>query len=218
MAAPDLPVLIAGDVHGDLPRLFRTLKRYPAADWRTIFLGDLVDYGAFGVGALRYARDRPNTEVLLGNHEVAMLWTLRDPTRVGWWIGIGGQLHDLEELRKDEPLQAWLRDRPAVLKLDDGTLLQHCGNDAYLELGSAPAEVNAHINQLLRAGAEDRLWGLLSGANVFEEQRTRLDQYLERMQARRAIFGHKPHRGAKPAIFHGGAAINFEKNVEPLTD
>ena len=69
MPAGGLPVLIVGDVHGDIERLFTALKPYPAAEWRTIFLGDLVDYGMFGVGALRYARDRPNSDVLLGNHK-----------------------------------------------------------------------------------------------------------------------------------------------------
>src|SRR5258708_8981152 len=75
----NLPILIVGDVHGDLERLFQALKPYPATGWRTIFLGDLVDYGPFRVGALRYARDRPHSTVLLANHEVAMLWALRDP-------------------------------------------------------------------------------------------------------------------------------------------
>src|SRR5205809_7282202 len=59
MAADDLPVLIVGDVHGDIERLFQALKPYPADEWHTIFLGDLVDYGMFGVGALRFAHDRP---------------------------------------------------------------------------------------------------------------------------------------------------------------
>src|SRR5213078_3315625 len=58
MAADDLPVLIVGDVHGDIERLFQALKPYPADEWHTIFLGDLVDYGMFGVGALRFAHDR----------------------------------------------------------------------------------------------------------------------------------------------------------------
>jgi len=85
-AAGDPPVLIVGDVHGDLERLFEALKPYPADAWRTVFVGDLVDYGLFGVGTLRFARDRPNTTVLLGNHEVAMMWALRDPERIGWCI------------------------------------------------------------------------------------------------------------------------------------
>src|SRR5438270_10932978 len=38
LAAHDLPVLIVGDVHGDLERLFAALKPYPADEWPTIFL------------------------------------------------------------------------------------------------------------------------------------------------------------------------------------
>src|SRR6266852_2530174 len=100
-APENLPVLIVGDVHGDLERLFQALRSYPADQWHTVFVGDLVDYGMFGVGALRYARDRANTTVLMGNHEVAMLWALRDPARIGFWMSIGGQEHDLAELTRD---------------------------------------------------------------------------------------------------------------------
>lgn len=206
----DLPLLIVGDVHGDIERLFAALKPYPADEWQTIFLGDLVDYGAFGVGCLRYARDRQNSQVILGNHEVAMLWALRDPERIGFWISIGGQRHDLDELRKDDALQDWMSERPALLKLADQTLIQHCGNDAYLELGSSPAEINDRVRELLRNSGERTLWDLLSSPNVFETQAARLDQYLERTQSRRVVFGHKPHRGSKPIIYHGGKAINFD--------
>ncbi|HEX9364335.1 MAG TPA: metallophosphoesterase [Candidatus Dormibacteraeota bacterium] len=218
MAADDLPVLIVGDVHGDLEWLFKALKPYPAGLWHTIFLGDLVDYGMFGVGALRYARDRPNSEALLGNHEVAMLWALRDPTRVGWWIAVGGQLHDLEELRQDEPLQRWMRERPALMKLPDGTLVQHCGNDSYLGLRDEPDDVNRVVAEQLKSGSERRLWDFLSSPNVFETQSTRLVRYLDRMGARRVAFGHKPHRGKKPLAFDGGKALNFEGAVAPLPD
>ena len=121
MAAADLPVLIVGDVHGDFERLAAALEPYPADRWRTIFLGDMVDYGMFGVGCLRFARDRKNSEVLMGNHEVAMLGALHDPSRVGFYISIGGQQHDLDELRKDEALQSWMKARPLLLKLGDGT-------------------------------------------------------------------------------------------------
>lgn len=215
MAADDLPVLIAGDVHGDLERLFTALKPYPADKWHTVFLGDLVDYGMFGVGALRYARDRLNTDVILGNHEIAMLWALRDPTRVGFWISIGGQMHDIEELRKDESLQQWIATRPLLLKLDDQTLVQHAGNDAYLDLlegdESDPIRtINERAHDLLRQGGEARLWELLSSPNVFETQLPRVERWLELTQSRRVVFGHKPHRSAKPVTYHGGKAINFD--------
>src|ERR1700674_794897 len=218
MPAPserDLPVLIVGDVHGDLERLFQALKPYPASEWRTIFLGDLVDNGPFGVGALRYARDRANSVVLLGNHEVAMLWALRDPTRIGFWIGIGGQEHDLKELTKDVALQHWMRDRPALLRLSDRTLVQHCGTDSYALLldkdATAPvASINARVHQLLLDGGEAQLWDLLSGKNIFPAQPERLDRWLELTSSRRVVFGHTPHRGSRPEVHHGGKAINFD--------
>ena len=215
MAAGNLPVLIVGDVHGDLERLFAALKPYPADRWRTIFLGDLVDYGDFGVGCMRFARDRKNTEVLLGNHEVAMLSALNDPSRVGFYISIGGHSHDLEELRKDESLQDWMTARPLMLKLDDGTLVQHCGNDDYrLLLGEDRSDViatiNTHGHLVLEAGDAHLLWDVMSGKGVFASQPERLDRWLELTGSRRVVFGHTPHHGAKPALYHGGKAINYD--------
>jgi Calcineurin-like phosphoesterase len=211
----DLPILIVGDVHGDLERLFQALKPYPAGDWRTIFLGDLVDYGPFGVGALRYARDRANSTVLLGNHEVAMLWALRDPARIGFWMSIGGQRHDLDELAKDAPLQQWLRERPALVRLPDGTLVQHCGSDSYanlLEKGDADpvAAVNARVRELLVTDGEADLWELLSGKNIFAGQPLRLERWLEVTGSRRVVFGHNPHGSSRPEVQHDGKAINFD--------
>ncbi|HKV87670.1 MAG TPA: metallophosphoesterase [Candidatus Dormibacteraeota bacterium] len=215
MGENHLPVLIAGDVHGDLERLFAALEPYPATDWRTVFLGDLVDYGMFGVGALRYARDRANTEVLLGNHEVAMLWALRDPARMGFWMSVGGQAHDLDELRKDEPLQRWMRSRPALMRLPDGALLQHCGNDDLLELVDIAepdmvAAINERVHELLHGGGESTLWNVLSGRNVFAAQAERLDRWLELTGARRTVFGHTPHRSPRPERYHDGRAINYD--------
>jgi hypothetical protein len=210
-----LPVLIVGDVHGDLERLFEALKPYPAAEWHTIFLGDLVDYGLFGVGALRYARDRPNSTVLLGNHEVAMLWALREPVRIGWWIGIGGQQHDLDELARDAALQSWLLARPAMLRLPDGTLVQHCGSDSYAKLVTREepdvvTAVNQRVSDLLMDGGESTLWDELSGRNIFHTQPERLERWLELTGSRRVVFGHNPHRGSRPQSYHGGRAINFD--------
>lgn len=215
MAAPHLPVLIVGDVHGDFERLFAALKPYPADRWRTIFLGDMVDYGMFGVGCLRFARDRKNSEVLMGNHEVAMLGALRDPSRVGFYISIGGQQHDLDELRRDEALQAWMKARPLLLKLDDGTLVQHCGNDDYrLLLGddrSDPVEtINTHGRLVLEAGDDHLLWNVMSGKGVFATQPDRLERWLELTGSRRVVFGHTPHHEPRPARYHGGKAINFD--------
>jgi hypothetical protein len=210
-----LPVLVVGDVHGDLQRLFTALRPYPAAEWRTVFLGDLVDGGPFGVGALRYARDRPNSTVLLGNHEVAMLWALRDPERLPFWLGIGGQPHDLQELASDRDLVAWMRALPVLLELEDGTLLQHAGSDLYLTLvePDEPEVVDAANSMsrlLLREGREDLLWEVLSGSDAFRRSRSRLDAWLARVGARRLVHGHLPHRRGEPDVYQNGLAICFD--------
>ena len=217
--AAGLPVLIVGDVHGDLERLFAALKPYPSEEWHTIFLGDLVDYGEFGVGCLRFARDRKNSEVLLGNHEVAMLAALREPARVGFYISIGGQQHDLDELRKDESLQEWMTAMPLMLKLEDGTLVQHCGHDGYRLLldeersedgSDVVAAINLNGRLVLESGDAHLLWDVMSAKGVFASQPDRLDRWLELTGSRRVVFGHTPHHEPKPARYHDGRAINYD--------
>src|SRR6266851_1939638 len=215
MASENLPVLIVGDVHGDLERLFQALRPYPADQWHTVFVGDLVDYGMFGVGALRYARDRANTTVLIGNHEVAMLWALRDPARVGFWMSIGGQPHDLDELARDAPLQAWMRERPALVRLADATLVQHCGHDGYMEWADRHSTglvetINARARALFMGKGEQEMWDVLSAKNIFDKQPQRLQEWLEATKSRRVVFGHTPHNERTPAIYHGGKAINVD--------
>jgi hypothetical protein len=214
-----LPVLIVGDVHGDLERLFSGLRPYAPDGWRTIFLGDLVDGGPFGVGALRYARDRPNSTVLLGNHEVLMLGALRDREsrgdRLRSWIGAGGQPHDLEELAGDAPLQEWLRKRPAMMMLEDRTLAQHCDSDSLGRLVPADAAdqvdaINREVTRLLDLGETALLQELMTPRGVFRKQPHRLDQWLQRMGARRVVHGHTPHRNKEPDVYAGGRAICFD--------
>jgi hypothetical protein len=211
-----LPVLIVGDVHGDLERLFQALEPYPADRWRTVFLGDLVDGGAFGVGALRYARDRPNSTLIVGNHEALMLAALNDADQRLRWLGVGGQQHDLDELRKDGGLQEWLKTRPALLKLEDGTLVQHADSDGYRALLPPPQDqpdpisvINEQTEWVLRH-EPDFFWDVTSPYGLFEKQPLRLEHWLERTQSRRVVHGHTPHRNQAPKSYHQGRAINFD--------
>jgi len=208
-------VVVVGDVHGDIERLFKALAPYEPEAWHTVFLGDLVDGGPFGVGALRYARDRPNTTVLLGNDEVAMLWALRDRSHLSSWMGLGGEMHDLRELEKDSDLEAWLRSRPLLLKLEDGTLLQHSDNDLYKKLVSAGERdvveaVNAEGRRLLEGGQELVLWDVLTPGLVFRTSRRRLEEWLELTGSRRLVHGHKPHGRQRPDTYQYGLVVNFD--------
>ncbi|MGH7904330.1 MAG: metallophosphoesterase [Candidatus Dormibacteraceae bacterium] len=214
-ASGDLPVVVVGDVHGDLEHLFSALRPYPADQWHTLFLGDLVDGGPFGVGALRYARDRLNSTVLVGNHEVAMLWALRDRTRIGYWVSIGGQIHDLDELRRDPDLAAWMRRLPALARLEDGSVAQHSDNDGYARLIDAGAEdvlgdVNREVGRLLESGGEETLWSLMTPRHVFRQNPLRLDSWLVRTGSFRVVHGHTPHRLSRPEVYQRGRAVNFD--------
>jgi hypothetical protein len=186
-----------------------------------VFLGDLVDGGPFGVGALRYARDRPNTTLLLGNHEVLMLAALADRAERGpgfvSWSGAGGQAHDLDELAKDENLQRWLEERAALLRLPDGTLAQHCDSDGLGRLADpehtgedAIERVNLAVTVHLRAGGHRSLLDLMTPRGVFRRQPMRLESWLERTGAARVVHGHTPHRESRPDVYAGGRAVNFD--------
>jgi hypothetical protein len=50
----------------------------------------------------------------------------------------------------------------------------------------------------------------MSGPNVFETQVMRLDRWLEITDSRRVVFGHMPHGGSAPRLYHEGRAINFD--------
>jgi hypothetical protein len=213
-----LPILIVGDVHGDLERLFTAIRPYPPDHWRTIFLGDLVDGGPFGVGALRYAHDRPNSRLVLGNHEVLMLAALEDREERGpnfrSWVETGGQLHDLDELARDEPLQGWLRELPLLRWLEDRTLVQHCDSDAIDRLVPNSADpvtaINDEARRMLAARDHRLLIDLLSQRRVFRDQPLRLDSWLRRTGARRIVHGHTPHGRSQPDVYAGGRAISFD--------
>ena len=213
-----MDVLIVGDVHGDLERLFQALKPYPPTEHHTVFLGDLVDGGAFGVGALRYARDRPNSDLILGNHEVSMLWALHDRSHLPFWMGIGGQPHDLAELEKDEELQRWLEHRPLLLKLADGTLCQHTDTDLYNRLWEhrdepAVEAINDQARQLIASRDFAPLWDILSAGKVFRASEQRLEAWLRETGSTRIVHGHVPHNRSRPDIYAHGRAIAYDGSL-----
>jgi hypothetical protein len=210
-----LPVLVVGDVHGDLERLFQALHPYPPERWLTVFLGDLVDGGDFGIGALRYARDRPNTALILGNHEVLMMWALHERRLLSLWASVGGKPHELAELAKDEGLQEWLRTRPLLVRLADGTLVQHSDSDLYGRLAPHDAtdqlaEINSAGARLLLENDYGALWDVLAPGGLFRSNRARLEQWLRRLGARRLVHGHVPHGQNAPDTYQEGLAICFD--------
>jgi hypothetical protein len=108
-----------------------------------------------------------------------------------------------------------MRTRPALVRLPDRTLVQHCGHDGYGLLIEAndpnPVDaINERVCELLIHEGESMLWDVMSARNIFPVSPERLDRWLEVTGSRRVVFGHTPHGGRTPQSYYGGKAINFD--------
>ncbi len=224
------PVLVVGDVQGDVERLRDALAPFPEDEVRTVFLGDFVQGGepgaAGGVAAARLARERRNSTSVLGNHDVLLLCVLEEQrggtpdfyrrrhgegARVAdIWRNRRGDWADLRELENDPELEAWLRGLPLLHKLPDGTLVQHCDDDRHAELGSSVEEVNGAAGSLLsRPGGVWEVFPFTVGRHAFESA-DRLERHLRHFGATRVVHGHTPHGSARPQVSHQGRVWSFD--------
>jgi Calcineurin-like phosphoesterase len=223
------PVLIVGDVQGDVERLVEALAPYDEDVVDTVFLGDFFQGGAPGAGggaaAARLAQRRRNSQAVLGNHDLFLLaimerargeeeilrWTARDGGSIeDVWLSRRGDWEDLRAVQRDPSLEMWLRSLPLVLMLRDGTLVQHTDDDRYAEIGDSVEAVNARAREwLLTPGGVLRALRLTIGRHAFEDE-PRLESYLRHFGARRLVHGHTPHWDEAPRARHGGKVIGFD--------
>jgi muconolactone delta-isomerase len=223
------PLLVVGDVQGDVERLEEALEPYPQDDVDTVFLGDFFQGGQPGRGggaaAARIARTRRNSRSVLGNHDLFLLavlerrrgveppepWRTRDRGELeALWLHRRGDWADLNAVDADAELEAWLRSLPFLILLDDGTLVQHTDDDTYARLGDSVAAVNARAGEWLAApGGVFTAVRTLFGRRAFVERR-RLDEYLAHFGARRLIHGHTPHWEDAPSVDHDGRIWGFD--------
>jgi hypothetical protein len=224
------PLLVVGDVQGDAERLVEALADYPEDEVDTVFLGDFFQGGPPGAGggaaAARIARGRRNARSILGNHDLLLLCVLEE-VRLGRtpeavldgdrrslaevWLWRRGDWADLRAVADDGGLEAWLRGLPLMLRLDDGTLVQHCDDDAYARLGDDVDDVNARAREALTepGGAWTVFWHTV-GRRAFDDDAERLDRHLARFGARRMVHGHTPHHGDRPSARHDGRLWGFD--------
>ena len=223
------PVLVVGDVQGDVERLREGLAPYPEDDVDTVFLGDFFQGGKPGEGggaaAARLARERRHARAVLGNHDLFLLVVLERARGVGaavdWqtrsgvtveelWLGRRGDWADLRAVADDAELESWLRSLPLMLMLDDGTLAQHTDDDRYAELGGSVDDVNAAARARLgRPGGVLEVLRYTVGRHAFDDP-ARLDRYLAHFHARRLVHGHTPHLGQQPAVSHEGRVLSYD--------
>jgi hypothetical protein len=223
------PVLVVGDVQGDVDRLEEALTPYPEDDVSTVFLGDFFQGGEPGRGggaaAARLARSRRNSMSVLGNHDLFLLavverrrgvlpppeWRARDPAELeALWLHRRGDWADLDAVVAEPQLETWLRSLPFQILLEDGTLVQHNDDDVFAGFGSTVDEVNAQAARWLSTpGGVFSAARSLFGRNAFVERR-RLDAYLAHFGARRLVHGHTPHWEDGPNVAHEGRIWGFD--------
>jgi hypothetical protein len=223
------PLLVVGDVQGDAERLVEALAPYPEDEVDTVFLGDFFQGGPPGGGGgaacARIARSRANSRSIVGNHDLLLLLVLEEQ-RTGWtpepvqnlgkrsladiWLWRRGDWEDLRQVEADTELEAWLRSLPLMLRLDDGTLVQHCDDDAYARLGGSVEEVNAAARELLDRphGLWEVFWYTV-GRRTFRDE-ARLDAHLRQFGATRVVHGHTPHHQDRPTPSHDGRIWSFD--------
>jgi len=223
------PILIVGDVQGDVERLREALQPYPEDEVDTLFLGDFFQGGEPGAGggaaAARLAMQRRNARAVIGNHDIFLLVILERRRGVGdsgsWrardggaiediWLNRRGDWADLDAVDDDPALERWVRSLPAMLRLDDGTIVQHTDDDAYAELGGDIDGVNQHMRGLLeQPGGVRAALRFTIGRHAFDDV-TRLDRYLAHFDGRRLVHGHTPHHEDAPRVAHGGRVLGFD--------
>lgn len=159
---PEGDLAIVGDIHGQLGCLDAMIDHLSnkAPDARWVFVGDLIDRGEHSADVLErilgLQNTRPNTIIILGNHEEMMLSFLRNPEETGnKWMRHGGlqtmasygalnlsQSNTPEVLRQAHEhllaaipsgLEQWLSDRPRAFQ-SGNVVVVHAGADPTLSI------------------------------------------------------------------------------------
>ena len=214
-------VYVIGDVHGQLEKLRGLLRGVKLIDktetWsggdNTLWLmGDLVDHGPDGIGAVELvmrlqqqaARSGGRVQVLVGNHDVLLLAAHRfgarpipgsEKTCVDYWRENGGQEADLERITPDHV--RWLSDLPAMA-LEGDHLLAHADALLYTRYGQSIAQVNHALTGLLQSDdvvGWDRLLDEFGEHHAFVDGTTGADRaraFLDEFGGRQLVHGHTP--------------------------
>lgn len=233
---------VVGDVQGYLENLRRVLRDVGLVDadshWAgggatLAVLGDLVDRGPDGVGAIellmRLQREATSVEgsvdVVVGNHDVLLLAAHRFPEQFAErWRAGGGVQRDLERLSAEHV--QWLMQLPAMV-VHHGALMVHADALFYLEYGNTIDAVNAGFKQVLNSG-DAAQWGHL--LEQFGEHRaflgpdgcTNLDRFLATFGAGRLIHGHTPvprillqaaETTTGPYVYCDGRCVNVDPGI-----
>jgi hypothetical protein len=147
-------LFVLSDVHGFREDLERGLDEAGfSGDDELWVLGDLVDRGPDGIGAIEHVRSLQeqapgHVHVLMGNHEILALGRHRFPDSRfddSWRVN-GGLQRDQDGLTEDHI--AWLAGLPLLARVRD-YLFMHSDTTEYLRWGSTVEEVNSAVHAAL---------------------------------------------------------------------
>jgi serine/threonine protein phosphatase 1 len=126
-------IYVTSDIHGEYDKFIRLLDLISFNDNDFLYIiGDVVDRGNQPIKILQYIINKPNIELLLGNHEDLLLEYVRtkDYYDLQSWFGNGGQVtySQLFNLPKEERFKMlqYLRNR-SLYKVINKYILCHSG-------------------------------------------------------------------------------------------
>jgi hypothetical protein len=230
-----------GDVHGHRDVLAELLRdaglvdaseRWIGADARVWLVGDLVDRGADGIGAIELVRrlERESggaLRCLLGNHETQLVAVYRfggEETSIPGqtfrelWLFNGGVEADLRALSPEHV--EWITRLPPLAR-DGRWLVIHADTSAYLELGSSLEELASATAAILSHGsaaAVDELLAIVSDRMRLTEP-SAVDALLGAFGGDAVVHGHTPIASVRgvdprevrgPLVYGGGRVMNVD--------
>lgn len=244
-------VHVTGDVHGQLEKLRDLLRgaeliakddAWTGSDSTLWFMGDLVDHGPNGIGAIELvmrlqhqaAKAGGRVGVLLGNHDALLLAAHRfgttslpaaDMTFRDAWEESGGVAADLEGIAPGHV--EWLTGLPAMAREGD-RLLVHADALLYTRYGSSIEEINATMTALLRSDDTvrwDRLLDEFGEHRAFADPATgtaRAEAFLRRFGGEQIVHGHTPiskmtgqpaEAVREPLLYAGDRCLNVDAGM-----
>lgn len=240
---------VVGDVHGHRDALADELRAQGLVDsddaWAggksTLwFLGDFVDRGPDGVGAIdlvmslqeQAAQAGGMVDSLLGNHEILLLGMYHfgdtdvpsdfGPRSFARSWEINGGLHADQDALTAEHVE-WLTARPLIAHAADH-LLMHSDTLEYLDWGSDAEEINENVREVLEGDDIVAWW------DVWRRMTTRYafrgpngpeiaEELLRRLGGERIVHGHSviadqlgihPTQIEAPYLYAGGKALGID--------
>jgi Calcineurin-like phosphoesterase len=235
------PVFVVGDVHGHRDALVGLLRdaalvdeseRWDGRDAVVWLVGDLVDRGPDGIGAIDLVRrlgaeSHGAVRCLIGNHEAMLLAVRRfgdeETSFPGLsfrdvWRANGGLESDLRALTHEHV--AWITSCPALAR-EGNVLLVHADTDAYLRYGDTVEDLNRAVSAVLRDGSVDEVDELLEALSDRMRllEADRVDALLDRFGGSRIIHGHTPIASVRgvdpravigPLVYGNGRVLNVD--------